>query len=324
MSKINRFKAALAKMLAAFGNVSTDKGVLAWDGDEDLKAGDEIFVEDQDGNRTPAPDGDYITSDAKTIVVADGKVAEIKDPEAEVAPEPEPDPDPEMQKFVQTDKGKLEWDNEDEDLKAGDAVYITDEEGNRNPAPDGDYTTEDGKVIVVVDGKVSEIKDPNAEVSARKEEFARMKAKFGESYEEKSKAILAALYAVRGEDYDWYLYEAGDDFAVISKWEEKGDKFIRYKVTWNEDGTAEVSDEQEVKRIFVPIDYKDPFAEGGDENKEVEELRSQVEVLTRKMEEMSRIPAGKPAHEEVVTSAQTPKTGIKGHDRFARYVDAVK
>ena len=322
MSKINRFKAALARMLAAFGNVSTDKGILAWDGDEDLKAGDAIFVEDQDGNRTPAPDGDYITSDAKTIVVADGKVAEIKDPEAQVAPDP--DPDPELTKMVQTDKGKLEWDNEDENLKAGDEVFITDEDGNRNPAPDGDYTTEDGKVIVVVDGKVSEIKDPDAEVAARKEEFARIKAKFEESYDEKTKAIIAAIYAARGEDADWYLYTAGDDFAVISVWETEGDKYLRYKVSWKEDGTAEVSDEMEVKQIFAPIDYKDPFAVDAEKDKEVEELRSQVEVLTRKMEEMSRTPAAKPAHEEVNSSAQTEKTGIKGHDRLNRYIDAMK
>ena len=166
MSKITRFKAALAKMLAAFGNVSTDKGILAWDGDEDLKEGDAIFVEDQEGNRTPAPDGEYITSDAKTIVVADGKVAEIRDPEAEVAPAPEPEAE---MKFIQTDKGKLEWNNEDEDLKAGDEVFITDEEGNRNPAPDGEYRTEDGKVIVVVDGKVAEIKDDKAEVAPEPE-----------------------------------------------------------------------------------------------------------------------------------------------------------
>ena len=322
MSKINRFKAALAKMLAAFGNVSTDKGILAWDGDEDLKAGDDIFVEDQDGNRTTAPDGEYVTSDDKTIVVADGKVAEIRDPEAQVAPEPEPDP--EMQKMVQTDKGKLERDNEDEDLKAGDEVFVTDEDGNRNPAPDGDYTTEDGKVIVVVDGKVSEIRDPDAEVAARKAEFARTKAKFEESYDEKMRAIHAAIQAVRGETYDWYIITAGDDFAVVAVWGEEGDKYFRYKVSWKEDGTAEVSDEQEVKEMFVPIDYKDPFAGDDEREKEVEELRSQVETLTRKMEEMSRTPAAKPAHEEVKTSAQGEKTGIKGHDRLNRYIDAMK
>ena len=167
MSKINRFKAALAKMLAAFGNVSTDKGILAWDGDEDLKAGDDVFIEDADGNRTPAPDGDYLTSDAKTIVVEGGKVAEIRDPEAEVSPE-EPiveEPKAEEVRMIETDKGKLEWNNEDEDLKAGDEVFVRDEEGNRVPAPDGEYKTEDGKTIVVVEGRVVEIRDPEAEVA---------------------------------------------------------------------------------------------------------------------------------------------------------------
>ena len=320
MSKISRFKAALSKMLAVFGNVSTDKGVLAWDGDEDLKAGDSIYIEDQDGNRTPAPDGEYVTSDAKTIVVADGKVAEIKDPEAEVAPEPETE-----MKFVQTDKGKLEWNDEDRDLRAGDEVYITDEDGNRNPAPDGEYTTEDGKVIVVVDGKVSEIKDPDAEVAARKAKFARIKAEFEESYDEKMRNIREAIYKARNPNEDWYLITAGDDFAVITVLEEEGDKCLRYSITWNEDGTANAADPIEVKQIFVPVDYKDPFAEDANEaEKEVEELRAQVAVLSRKMEEMSRISTGKPAHEEVKTSAETEKTGIKGHARLARYIDAMK
>lgn len=159
MSKLSRFKAALAKILQEFGNVTTDRGILSWDGEEDLKAGDAVYVEDEEGNRTPAEDGDYKTDDNKVIVVVDGKVAEIKDAEAEVAPE-----------MIQTDKGKLEWDNEEEDLKEGDAVYITDEEGNRVPAPDGDYTTEDGKVIRVADGKVTEIVDDKAEVAPEMDE----------------------------------------------------------------------------------------------------------------------------------------------------------
>ena len=322
MSKINRFKAALAKMLAAFGNVSTDKGVLAWDGDEDLKAGDAIYTEDQDGNRTPAPDGDYITSDNKTIVVVDGKVSEIKDPEAEVSPQND---EPERVQLVQTDKGKLEWDNEEEDLKAGDAVYIRDEEGNRNPAPDGDYTTEDGKVIVVVDGKVSEIRDPDAEVAASKEKFARVKAELEASYDEKRKAIAQAIYDVRGNDADWYLAEAGDDFAVIVVFEEEGEKNYRYAITWNEDGTAKAADPIEVKPMFVPVDFKDPFAEDArSAEREAEELRNQVATLTRRMEEMSRIPTGKAAHEEVKTSAQEAKTGDRGRDRLSRYIDAMK
>ena len=177
MSKIKRFKAALARMLAEFGNISTDKGVLAWDGDEDLKAGDAVYIEDQEGNRETAPDGDYVTSDGKTIVVADGKVAEIRDPEAEVAPE-EAAQEPE-QKFgrIATDNGELVWEGEG-DLAEGAAVFVEGEEG-LTPAPDGEYRTEDGKTIVVVEGRVAEIRDPEAEVApepAVDEEKAALRA----------------------------------------------------------------------------------------------------------------------------------------------------
>ena len=204
-------------------------------------------------------------------------------------------------------------------------MYIRDEEGNRNPAPDGEYTTEDGKVIVVVDGKVSEIRDQNAEVAASKQKFARVKEEFEASYDEKRKAIARAIYDARGTDADWYLADAGEDFAVIVVWAEEGEKFYRYAVTWNEDGTANVADPVEVKPMFVPVDFKDPFAEESRAaEREAEELRSQVQTLTRKMEEMSRIPTGKAAHEEVKTSAQEAKTGDKGRDRLSRYVDALK
>lgn len=93
MSKMERIRAALAKALAEFGNITTDKGVLAWDGDEDIKVGDTAYIEDQEGNRTPAEDGEYTTTDNKVIVVAEGKVAEIKDAEAEVDPTPEETPE---------------------------------------------------------------------------------------------------------------------------------------------------------------------------------------------------------------------------------------
>ena len=237
MSKIKRFKAALAKLLAAFGNVSTDKGVLAWDGDEDLKAGDAVYIEDTDGNRETAPDGDYVTSDAKTIVVADGKVAEIRDPEAEVAPEEpaqeEAAQEPE-QKFgrIATDNGELVWEGEG-DLAEGAAVFVEGEEG-LTPAPDGEYRTEDGKTIVVVEGRVAEIRDPEAEVAP-------------EPAVDEEKAALRAENA---------------------------------------------------------------------------ELRAQVETLTARVAELSRMPAAKPAHEEVKeTETKLRRTGNKGLDRIAALME---
>ena len=322
---ISKFKnmSKLKKLFAAFtaylqmGNVTTDKGVLAWDGEDDLKAGDAVYILDQEGERHDAEDGEYRTDDNKVIVVVDGKVSEIKDAEAEVAPQNEP----EETEMIQTDKGKLEWDNEEEDLKAGDAVYIRDEDGNRNPAPDGDYTTEEGKVIKVKDGIVTEIVDDKAEVSEEEKKvskFRRIKETLEESFDEKMQKIREAIYAVRGEG-EWYLCEAGEDYAVIDALaEDYTEHYFRYAIKWNEDGSAEASDETEVKLMFVPMDYESPFA------KENEELRKENETLKKENAKLKATPAAKPAHKEVVTAGKTDKTGVKGLDRLSRYVDAVK
>lgn len=82
--KINRIKEMLKKMLVSLGEVSTDKGVIIFDGDE-LEAGMAVHTIDEEGNEVALEDGDYRTEDGKIIVVADGKVVEIKDDEAEVA-----------------------------------------------------------------------------------------------------------------------------------------------------------------------------------------------------------------------------------------------
>lgn len=85
MDKFQKVKLTLQKLLLQFGEMSTDKGLLEYTGEE-LMVGAEVFI---DGN--PAPDGEYKIAEGKVIVVADGKVAEIKEP----APEPEPEPAPE-------------------------------------------------------------------------------------------------------------------------------------------------------------------------------------------------------------------------------------
>ena len=170
MANFKKFATALAKMLAKFASITTDKGVLVWDTEDDLKAGDSVYVQSEDGTRVKAEDGDYKTDDGKVIKVADGKVAEIVDDEAEV-----------KLGSVDTDKGKLYAEGYD-DLKAGDAVYADEEKAT--PAADGDYVTPDGKTIVVKDGKVSEIKDPEAEV-----DFANVHKFEGEEGEDITKRI---------------------------------------------------------------------------------------------------------------------------------------
>lgn len=316
MGKLKRLKETLAKLLQEFGNVTTDKGIISWDGDEDLKAGDSVYVEDSEGNRTPAADGDYNTDDNKVIVVVDGKVSEIKDAEAEVDSE-----------FIQTDKGKLEWDDESRDLQAGDAVYTEDEEGNRVPAPDGDYTTEDGKVIRVVDGKVSEIVDDKAEVAdedlkaRRKSRFAKIKEAFEESFDTKMREISNAIAAVIGTE-DFYLVDAGDDFGVVESWNEDWTEshYFRYAITWNEDGTAKAADPVEVKLMFVPLDMESPFAKGNEEEMAV--LKAENASLKKEVARLKKTPAAKPAHQEVKESAKFTKTGNKGLDNLQRILSA--
>ena len=187
MSKLSRLKAALAKALAEFGNITTDKGILAWDGDDDLKAGDSVYIEDAEGNRTTAEDGDYMTEDKKTIVVVDGKVAEIKDPEAEVAPTNE-----EEMATIETDNGTLSYEGE---LAVGTEVFVEGEDGNV-PAPDGDYKA-DGKTIKVADGKVTEIVEDEAE--AEPEIETEMEE---EETPEDIEAIKAENEALKAENAD--------------------------------------------------------------------------------------------------------------------------
>ena len=78
---MNKIKQALRKLLEQFGSIETNNGILDYEGEE-LEVGAEVTKE---GN--PAPDGEYETED-KVIVVADGKVEEIRDKEqpAEEAP----------------------------------------------------------------------------------------------------------------------------------------------------------------------------------------------------------------------------------------------
>ena len=171
MSKFKKFMARLSKALVEFANVTTDKGILAWDGDEDLKAGDVVYIEDADGNRTPAEDGDYKTEDGKVIKVADGKVSEIVDAEAEVDPEEE-----QNLASVATDNGELLYDGE---LEVGTEVFVADADGNQTPAPDGDYVLENGNMLVVADGKVAEIieyVEPAEETPVEDEEKTALKA----------------------------------------------------------------------------------------------------------------------------------------------------
>ena len=74
----------LARMVMNLSQIKTNKGELI--SETVIEVGSEVFIEDTNDMLVAAPDGEYVTQDEVTIVVADGKVVEIREKEQEEAP----------------------------------------------------------------------------------------------------------------------------------------------------------------------------------------------------------------------------------------------
>lgn len=125
-SKNMGIKSVLKKLFVQMAAVTTDKGILAWDGEDDIAVDVAVYIEEE-GERKPAEDGDYTLDDGAVIVVKDGVVAEIKDskeepekpeePEKEMEEEPKEEPKEEPEKEEPKEKTP-DYSKDIEDLKA--------------------------------------------------------------------------------------------------------------------------------------------------------------------------------------------------------------
>ena len=100
MAKMEKIKAALARLVqrVQMGSISTDKGVLFWDGDGELEVGFNVYTENEEGERVAAPAGEYVIEGDLVVIVADGQVTEIRDVEDPAEQQPEaPAAEPEQQ-----------------------------------------------------------------------------------------------------------------------------------------------------------------------------------------------------------------------------------
>ena len=91
---MSKLKEKIKALLMQYAAVSTDKGNLIYNTDM-LEVGSEVFVEDENGENVPAADGEYVLEDGRAVVVAEGKVTEIKEKE-EAPAEPEAKPEEEQ------------------------------------------------------------------------------------------------------------------------------------------------------------------------------------------------------------------------------------
>ena len=114
MSKLEKIKAELAKLLIKYSVVKTDKAVLEYEGEE-LVAGMDVYITDENGEKVPAEDGEYLTEDNKVISVKDGKVESIIDKAADVeAEEDEKKEDEPMEEPTKEEEPMPEDDKKDE------------------------------------------------------------------------------------------------------------------------------------------------------------------------------------------------------------------
>lgn len=89
--KLSKIKSLLQTALMQFGRLSSDKGLLSYASDNEYpEIGEDMFLVDEEGNETPAEDGEYTLEDNVVIVIAEGKCAEVRTPEKEVEPVVEP------------------------------------------------------------------------------------------------------------------------------------------------------------------------------------------------------------------------------------------
>ena len=151
MSKLERIKQVLKSLLVEFGEVSTDKGVVIFDGDE-LEAGMMVHGIDEEGNEVQLEDGDYRTEDKKVITIEGGRVVEIKDDEAEVS----------------TDEPAAPEGTEEEN-----AEETPNEEPNEEPANDEPATDEKDALIEQLKEQIAALEQENAELKEKVAELEK-------------------------------------------------------------------------------------------------------------------------------------------------------
>jgi hypothetical protein len=88
----------------------------------------------------------------------------------------------------------------DAEFAVGSELFVMDADGNPMPAPDGEHTTAEGKMIVVSGGLITEIKEPmeeepKVEIEIEKEEQAAFDGVSREEFESTINSLMEAFEA---------------------------------------------------------------------------------------------------------------------------------
>lgn len=162
----------------------------------DLEIGKPIYVITDDGE-IPAPDGNFKLEDNTEVKVVDGLVKEVKASEEEVeeevieveAAEEDKKEEVEESEFIEVAliDGTIVG-NDEAELAEGQQLFIVTDEG-RTVAPDGEHETEDGKIVVVEEGVIIEIKEKEVVEGEEETEVVEEEMNIDEVVETFTKAI---------------------------------------------------------------------------------------------------------------------------------------
>lgn len=285
MSKLDSIKMKLAKILASFDRMSTDKGILEWDGEDELAVGMAVHIVDEDGNEQAAEDGEYKNAEGDVFVVADGKVSEIreaeKDNESEEAETEEVSAS--KQKFNKV-KAAFEASYEEKEMKIAEAIRAKG-----------------------LDAWLVEAGDDYAVAEVWNEEDGNWHyERFAISWDEEGNVILGESEEVKSM---FVPVDAKSPFEEESKEE-------------NEEPKAEemASEEEPVEEPAAEEEDKDKKIE--DLEAEVARLEEENGELKERIKELEDESAAEPVQEDFEKVVNTNATGNKGLDRLSRILGA--
>lgn len=230
---------------------------------------------------------------------------------------------------VTSDKGTLKWDG-DESIKVGDVVTIVAEDGSETSAEDGEYLTAELK-IEIKNGAVESIeaiemdekKETTDEEIVNEDNFAKKRVEaFELSYNERERKIYDAIKEKLGKDTYFYIPESGDNYAIVSIYDEDGtEKTYRYELEWDGDNVKVVGDAQEVKSAYIPVDEEAPMKEETKEEGFAEEEEKPVEEKPVE-EKVDEVKNDVVAVEEKQNDAEERLKAIE--DRLTKIEEALK
>lgn len=123
MKKNSKILEALKKILASFSSITTDKGLLKWNSDNELpEIGESVVIVSEDGDETTAEDGEYSADGNWLIKVENGVVVEIIDLNENKEEEMEEEETPDVKEEVLKDRAEELVDISEEDKSQEEKV----------------------------------------------------------------------------------------------------------------------------------------------------------------------------------------------------------